>query len=343
MLKLCGKTALVAVMVAAVASPAHAQTDEAAFYKGKQVSLVIAAAVGGGYDLYARLVARHLGKHIPGAPNVVPQNMIGAGGNTGAGFIFNTAPKDGTAIGAATAGVVLDAILLDKARINHDPRKFKWLGSASTEAPMCVLNKDAAANSFDEIFQKETLLGVSGGTTRDYPQLMNKVLGTKFKLITGYPGTREVHMAMERKEVDGVCGMGFSSIQSQRPEWLKQDTVKFVVQEGSIKLPDLQALKVPLSIDYAKTDDQKKVMGLLYTQNTYMRPFMAPPETPDGRVAALRVAFMQTMKDPELLAEAAKARLVVDARSGQELSEAVDYIFALPKSSHDLLRQALIE
>ncbi len=343
MLKLCGKTALVAVMVAAVASPAHAQTDEAAFYKGKQVSLVIAAAVGGGYDLYARLVARHLGKHIPGAPNVVPQNMIGAGGNTGAGFIFNTAPKDGTAIGAATAGVVLDAILLDKARINHDPRKFKWLGSASTEAPMCVLNKDAAANSFDEIFQKETLLGVSGGTTRDYPQLMNKVLGTKFKLITGYPGTREVHMAMERKEVDGVCGMGFSSIQSQRPEWLKQDTVKFVVQEGSIKLPDLQALKVPLSIDYAKTDDQKKVMVLLYTQNTYMRPFMAPPETPDGRVAALRVAFMQTMKDPELLAEAAKARLVVDARSGQELSEAVDYIFALPKSSHDLLRQALIE
>ena len=343
MLKLCGKTALVAVMVVAVASPAHAQTDEAAFYKGKQVSLVIAAAVGGGYDLYARLVARHLGKHIPGAPNVVPQNMIGAGGNTGAGFIFNTAPKDGTAIGAATAGVVLDAILLDKARINHDPRKFKWLGSASTEAPMCVLNKDAAANSFDEIFQKETLLGVSGGTTRDYPQLMNKVLGTKFKLITGYPGTREVHMAMERKEVDGVCGMGFSSIQSQRPEWLKQDTVKFVVQEGSIKLPDLQALKVPLSIDYAKTDDQKKVMGLLYTQNTYMRPFMAPPETPDGRVAALRVAFMQTMKDPELLAEAAKARLVVDARSGQELSEAVDYIFALPKSSHDLLRQALIE
>jgi len=343
MLKLCGKPALVAVMVAAVSSPALAQTDEAAFYKGKQVSLVIAAAVGGGYDLYARLVARHLGKHIPGAPNVVPQNMIGAGGNTGAGFIFNTAPKDGTAIGAATAGVVLDAILLEKARINHDPRKFKWLGSASTEAPMCVLNKDAAASSFDEIFQKETLLGVSGGTTRDYPQLMNKVLGTKFKLITGYPGTREVHMAMERKEVDGVCGMGFSSIQSQRPEWLKQDTVKFVVQEGSIKLPDLQALKVPLSIDYAKTDDQKKVMGLLYTQNTYMRPFMAPPETPDGRVAALRAAFMQTMRDPDLLAEAAKARLLVDARSGQELSEAVDYIFALPKSSHDLLRQALIE
>ena len=343
MLKLFGTTALVAAMVAAAANPAHAQADEAAFYKGKQVSLVIAAAVGGGYDLYARLVARHLGKHIPGAPNVVPQNMIGAGGNTGAGFIFNTAPKDGTAIGAATAGVVLDAILLDKARINHDPRKFKWLGSASTEAPMCVLNKDATANSFDEVFQKETLLGVSGGTTRDYPQLMNKVLGTKFKLITGYPGTREVHMAMERKEVDGVCGMGFSSIQSQRPEWLKQDTVKFVVQEGSIKLPDLQALKVPLSIDYAKTDDQKKVMELLYTQNTYMRPFMAPPETPEPRVAVLREAFMKTMKDPELLAEAAKARLVVDARSGQQLSEAVDYIFALPKSSHDLLRQALIE
>ena len=343
MLKLFGTTALVAAMVAAAANPAHAQADEAAFYKGKQVSLIIAAAVGGGYDLYARLVARHLGRHIPGAPNVVPQNMIGAGGNTGAGFIFNTAPKDGTAIGAATAGVVLDAILLDKARINHDPRKFKWLGSAASDSLICVLNKDAAANSFDEVFQKETLLGVSGGTTRDYPQLMNKVLGTKFKLITGYPGTRDVHLAMERKEVDGVCGMSFISVQSQRPEWLRQDTVKFLVQEGSIQQPDLQALKVPLSIDYAKTDDQKKVMGLLYTQNTYLRPFMAPPETPEARVAALREAFMQTMKDPELLAEAAKARLVVDARSGQELTEVVENIFALPKSIHDQLRKALVE
>ena len=343
MLKIFGKTALVAAMVAAAANPAHAQTDEAAFYKGKQVSLVIAAAVGGGYDLYARLVARHLGKHIPGVPNVVPQNMIGAGGNTGAGFIFNTAPKDGTAIGAATAGVVLDAILLDKARINHDPRKFKWLGSAASDSLICVLNKDAAANSFDEVFQKETLLGVSGGTTRDYPQLMNKVLGTKFKLITGYPGTREVHLAMERKEVDGVCGMGFSSVQSQRPEWLKQDTVKFLVQEGSIQQPEFQALKVPLSIDYAKTDDQKKVMGLLYTQNTYLRPFMAPPETPDGRVAVLREAFMKALKDPELLAEAAKARLMVDARSGQEMTAMVENIFALPKAIHDQLRQALIE
>jgi len=343
MLKIFGKTALVAAMVAAAANPAHAQTDEAAFYKGKQVSLVIAAAVGGGYDLYARLVARHLGKHIPGVPNVVPQNMIGAGGNTGAGFIFNTAPKDGTAIGAATAGVVLDAILLDKARINHDPRKFKWLGSAASDSLICVLNKDAAANSFDEVFRKETLLGVSGGTTRDYPQLMNKVLGTKFKLITGYPGTREVHLAMERKEVDGVCGMGFSSVQSQRPEWLKQDTVKFLVQEGSIQQPEFQALKVPLSIDYAKTDDQKKVMGLLYTQNTYLRPFMAPPETPDGRVAVLREAFMKALKDPELLAEAAKARLMVDARSGQEMTAMVENIFALPKAIHDQLRQALIE
>ena len=343
MLKLFGTTALVAAMVAAAANPAHAQADEAAFYKGKQVSLIIAAAVGGGYDLYARLVARHLGRHIPGAPNVVPQNMIGAGGNTGAGFIFNTAPKDGTAIGAATAGVVLDAILLDKARINHDPRKFKWLGSAASDSLICVLNKDAAANSFDDVFQKETLLGVSGGTTRDYPQLMNKVLGTKFKLITGYPGTRDVHLAMERKEVDGVCGMSFISVQSQRPEWLRQDTVKFLVQEGSIQQPDLQALKVPLSIDYVKTDDQKKVMGLLYTQNTYLRPFMAPPATPDARVATLREAFMQTMKDPELLAEAAKARLVVDARSGQELTEVVENIFALPKSIHDQLRKALVE
>ena len=343
MFKRIAKATLVAALGVAVSSPIKALADEAAFYKGKQVNLIIAAAVGGGYDLYARLVARHLGKHIPGNPTVVPQNMIGAGGNTGAGYLFNTAPRDGTVIGAATAGVVLDAILLDKARINHDPRKFKWLGSAASDSLICVLNKDAPIKSFDDVFQKQVVLGVSGGTTRDYPQLMNKVLGTQFKLITGYPGTRDVHLAMERKEVDGVCGMSFVSVQSQRPEWLKQDTVKFLVQEGSIQQPDLQALKVPLSIDYAKTGDQKKVMGLLYTQNTYLRPFVAPPETPDARVAALRQAFMETLRDPELLAEAAKAHLMIDARSGQEMTELVESIFALPPAIHDQLRRALIE
>ena len=337
------KAALVLTLGAAAAHPARAVADEAAFYRGKQVNLIIAAAVGGGYDLYARLVGRHLGKHIPGNPNIVPQNMLGAGGNTGAGYVFGTAPKDGTVIGAATAGVVLDAILLDKARINHDPRKFKWIGSAASDSLICVLNKEAKAASFDDVFRQETVLGVSGGTTRDYPQLLNKVLGTKFKLITGYPGTRDVHLAMERKEVDGVCGMSFISVQSQRPEWLKQDTVRFLAQEGSVQQPDLQALKVPLTIDYAKTDDQKKVMELLYTQNIYLRPFMAPPETPDARVEALREAFMQTMRDPELLAEAAKARLAVDPRSGKELTEVVEKIFAMPKAIHDQLRQALLE
>ena len=338
-----GKVALVLTLSAVAADPIRAQADEAAFYKGKQVNLIIAAAVGGGYDLYARLVARHLGKHIPGAPNVVPQNMIGAGGNTGAGFVFGTAPKDGTVIGAGTAGVVLDAILLDKARIHHDPRKFKWIGSAASDALVCVFTKDAKAKSFNDVFTQETLVGVSGGTTRDYPQMLNKVLGAKLKLITGYPGTRDVSLAMERKEVEGVCGLSYLSAKSQRPEWLKQDVVTFIAQEGSVQNPELHAMKVPLTIDYAKTDEQKQVMELLYTQNTYLRPYMAPPETPDARVDALRDAFMKTMSDPELLAEAAKARLEVDARPGTEMAEAVDKIFALPKSVHDQLRQALSE
>ena len=316
--------------------------DEAAFYKNKQVSLIIATGVGGGYDLYARLVARHLGKHIPGNPNVVPQNMNGGGGNTAAGYIYSTAPKDGSVIGAARAGVVLDAILLDKARINHDPRKFKWIGSSASDSLICVTNKDVAIKKFDDVFQKEILLGVSGGTTRDYPQLMNKVLGTKFKLITGYPGTRDVHLAMERKEVDGVCGMSWISIQSQRPDWLKQETVNFLVQEGSFDHPDLKAQGVPLSIEYAKTDTQKSVMKLLYTQNTYLRPFMTPPETPDQRVRTLREAFNKTLNDVDLLTEASKAKLAIDARSGEEVSAMVEEVFALPSSIHDQLRQALL-
>ena len=337
------KISFVGAIVAAALNPIQAKADEPPFYKGKQINLIIAAAVGGGYDLYARLVARHLGKHLPGAPNIVPQNMMGGGGNTAAGYVYATAPKDGTVIGAATAGIVLDALLLDKARINHDPRKFKWIGSAASDSLICVLNRDAGVKSFDEIFQKEAVLGVSGGTTRDYPQMMNKVLGTKFKLITGYPGTRDVGLAMERKEVDGMCGMSWLSLQSQRPEWLKQDIVRFLVQEGADGRQELGGQKVPLSIDYAKTDAQKQVMALLYTQNTYLRPFMAPPETPEARVAELRAAFLKSLGDPELLAEAAKARLVVDGRSGEDMTRMVESVFALPKSVHDHLRQALTE
>jgi hypothetical protein len=233
--------------------------------------------------------------------------------------------------------------LLDKARINHDPRKFKWIGSAASDSLICVLNRDAGVKTFDEVFQKEAVLGVSGGTTRDYPQMMNKVLGTKFKLITGYPGTRDVGLAMERKEVDGMCGMSWLSLQSQRPEWLKQDIVRFLVQEGADGRQELQGQKVPLSIDYAKTDAQKQVMALLYTQNTYLRPFMAPPETPEARVVELRAAFLKALGDPELLAEAAKARIVVDGRSGADMTKMVESVFALPKSVHDHLRQALTE
>ncbi|MBX9758568.1 MAG: hypothetical protein K2Y29_07290 [Beijerinckiaceae bacterium] len=316
--------------------------DESAFYKGRQVNLIIAAAVGGGYDLYGRIVARHIGRHIPGSPNVVAQNMLGGGGNTGAGYVYATAPKDGSVIGAATAGVVLDAILLDKARINHDPRKFKWLGSAASDQMVCVVNKDSKATSFSDAFSSEILIGVSGGTTRDYPQMLNKVLGTRFKLIMGYPGTRDVHLAMERKEVDGVCGMSFVSIQSQRPEWLKEDGVRFLVQEGATDEPQLSARKVPLTVDFAKEPEQRQVMEMLYNQNIFLRPFMVAPETPPARVAALRKAFLDALADPLLLAEADKARLAISPKSGEEMERMVEAVFAAPPRVHEKLRESLL-
>lgn len=335
---LAGATALGALLFAV--QPALA--DESAFYKGRQVNLVIAATVGGGYDLYGRLVARHIGKHIPGSPNVVPQNMLGGGGNTAAGFVYGTAPKDGSVIGAATAGVVLDAILLEKARIQHDPRKFKWLGSAASDQMVCVVDRASGVTSFNDAFSREVLIGVSGGTTRDYPQMLNKVLGTKFKLIMGYPGTRDVHLAMERKEVDGVCGMSFVSIQSQRPDWLKEDGVRFLVQEGSIDEPQLSARKVPLTIDFAKDPEQRQVMEMLYNQNIYLRPFMVAPETPPARVEALRKAFMAALADPEMLAEAAKARLTISPKSGEEMERMVEAVFAAPPRIHERLRESLL-
>jgi tripartite-type tricarboxylate transporter receptor subunit TctC len=315
------------------AGRAVAQGDDAvaAFFRGKTVSLYVGSPVGGGYDGYARLLARHFGTHIPGAPAVVVQNMPGAGSNKAAGFIYSQAPRDGTAIGAIQPGAIQAQLLSDQS-VQQDARKFIYLGNANSDVYLCFVRADAPVKSFAETFAHEIVLGASaeGATLRDLPVMLDNVLGTKFRIVTGYAGSHEVTLAIEKGEVQGMCGMGWVSLSMEHPDWVASGKMRVLVQEDMKGHPDLNRMGVPRSIEFAKTDEDRQIMELIYSQNVFGRPYVLPPGVPAERVAALRTAFMATFADPELLEDARKIRFEVGALSGEDLQAMVARLFALP-------------
>lgn len=321
---------------------AHAQTAMETFYRGKNVQLVIGSNVGGGYDFYGRLVGRYIGRYIPGKPNVVVANMAGAGGNTAAGYVYSVAPRDGTVIAASSSGSLLDALIGDKTIVRYEPLKFNFIGSANSEVSICIIRRDAEVQTFEDAFTKEALIGSSGGTTRDLPTALNRVLGTKFKLISGYPGTREIMLAMEKGEVQGLCGIGYTSTISQRPDWLKPDSpMRALVQESSRSGAELDRLGVPLSVNYAKTAEQRQILDIIYAQLLFTRPFMMAPDVPKERVEAIRTAFTQALADPELIAEGARQNLIIDAMSGAELESRIRGLYEQPPEVIAKVRKAM--
>ena len=324
------------------AGAASAQDSVESFYKGKQISVIVGSSAGGGYDTYARLLARHFGQAIPGNPTVVVQNMSGAGSNRAAGYIYAVAPKDGTATGAIFPGAVLQP-LLSEVPVPHDPSKLVYLGSANSDVYVCYVRSDAAVKTFKDVLTKELIIGASnpGATTYDLPLLLNSVLGAKFKIVTGYPGSREITLALDRSEVQGACGIGWTGIEQMHPDWFTQDKVRVLVQLSNKGHPDLNKRGVPLAEELAKTDDDKRVIRLVFSQGQFGRPYVLPPEVPAERVAALRMAFMQALGDKTLRAEAAKMQLDVDAMSGEELQKLVADLYATPKHLIERARQAL--
>ena len=235
---------------------------------------------------------------------VVPSNMAGAGGNTAVGHVYSVAPKDGTYMVASSSGSLLDALIGDKSIVRHEPLRLQFIGSANSEVSLCILRKDAPAQSFAETLTKEVLIGSSGGTTRDLPTTLIRVLGSKMKLISGYPGTREVMLAMEKGEVHGICGIGYTSTISQRPDWLKPDSsMRAILQETIKGLPELDRLGIPVAMDFAKTGEQRTILEIIYSQLLFTRPFMMAPEVPRERVDAIRKAFQQALADPDEMVE----------------------------------------
>ena len=334
------------VIAASLATPAAAsgKDDETArFYKGKQVTMVIGSSTGGGYDLYGRLVARHIGKHIPGTPTVVSSNMVGAASLVAAQYVYNVGPKDGTAIGAIYPQVVLDQLIGEKASIKLDPRKLNYLGSANSEVYICMVRADTPIKTLEDAMKIEVIMGATapGSSSYDFPRLLNSVLGTKFRVVSGYPGNQQIALALEKREIDGTCGTGWSTLASARPHWLRDGFIRVIAQEGLKGNAELDAMRVPLAISYAKTPEQRQIMEIVYSQLLFGRPFVVAPEVPAERLEALQTAFMSALRDPELLAEAKKLNLEVTAMPGSEVKAMVERLFSTAPEIVERTKQVL--
>src|SRR5436190_16118098 len=339
--------ACVGIIAALAAGPARAQEAVAQFYKGKQITVLVGSSAGGGYDIYARLLARHMPKHIAGSPTMTVTNMPGAGSNAAAAHVYNVAPKDGTVIGAlqnsAVLDALLDALLGDTKRLRHDATKFVHLGSATIDHYVCIARADAEVKSFKDLLTQELIIGASqpGTSTRDFPAMLNNMTGSKIRLVSGYPGTREITLAIEKDEVKGLCGFSWSSLKAQRPNWIASGFIRVLVQEHDKGNPEISKMGVPLAVDFATTPENRRVMELIYSSETFGRPYMMAPGVPEERIGALRKAFMATMRDQDLLAEAQRIGVVIDPISGEELQTLSEGTFATPAAVVERAKQAM--
>jgi tripartite-type tricarboxylate transporter receptor subunit TctC len=296
---------------------------------GGVVNVVIGYPPGAIYDVYGRLFARHLGKHLPGNPSVVVQNMPGAGSLRSANYLYGVAPKDGSTIGLFARGIAMQP-LLDSQGIQFDAQKFNWLGSTSAEVSVVVASAAKPFKTIQDAQQREMVVSASGSGADSviFPYILNGVIGTKFKVVTGYPGNADMLLAVERGEADGNAGTSWISLVSIKPDWVRDGKINVLLQMADKKHPDLP--NVPLAADLAKNDSDRKVLDLILSRQNMAYPFVAPPDLPADKLTALRQAFDATMKDPEFLADAKRQNLEVDPVSGDEIAAVVRNAYATP-------------
>ena len=306
------------------------------FYKGKTVNLVIGFSVGGGYDLYARHLARHIGRHIPGQPTILPQNMPGAGSLKAANYVYTAAPKDGTAFGTFSRTTGINPLLESGA--TFDGTKFSWLGSVTDDVSTCVTWHTSPVKTWKDFLEKPVTLGGQGPSSEPdiFARLYKNVFGAPIKLVAGYPGTNEISLAMERGEVDGLCGLSWSTIKTRHAAWLRDKKINLLVQAAFKKEPEIDA-QVPLVMDMTQDKEKLQILKLILAAQEMARPFAAPPGIPADRKAALVKAFDLTMKDPEFLADAKKLNIDVNPVGAKALDELLAELYATPK---DVVKKA---
>lgn len=325
-------------VVAVDAQPARETPAE--FYAGKTFTIIVGSDSGGGYDANARVMARHLGRHIPGNPNVIVKNMPGAGSIIAANHIYNVAPKDGTVIGLIQRGNLMAKIT--RQSVQFDLEKIQWVGNLSSEPGLIVAWHTAPHRTADDLFKTELTVGGSGavGENETIPRLLNAFIGTKFRLVSGYPSNAAILLAMERGEVQGVADWTWGNIKARRPEFLRDQKIHLLMLVGIEREPDLP--DVPLPQEYAKNPADRQAMEVFFALKTVARPIMAAPGVPEERMRALREAFMAMARDPAFLQDAQKSGVDVDPTAGDVVQRVVQKIAATPADVAKRLADAIM-
>lgn len=336
-----GVVAIAGLIAAAAFAPIPAGADVGEFYKGKTINGIIGYPPGGGYDLYMRTLARHMGRHIPGNPNIVPRNMPGAGSLVAANYIYNTAPKDGTILGAF-ASSTLFSIKLGETRGKFEVDKFTWIGNLDQTVGTCTVWHTSGVKSFDDLMRREAIFGASGPTAVNstHARGFNALFGTRIKIINGYPSSTSALLAMKRGEVHGGCGFALSSLKATRAQEWKSGNLIPIIQTGYEKNED-DLKGVPHIYEYAKSDEDKQIMNLIYGTHILGRPISAPPDIPADRAKALRAAFDAMVKDPKFLTEAEKLKLPINPWSGEKVEDVIRQFASYPQATYDRAIKAL--
>jgi tripartite-type tricarboxylate transporter receptor subunit TctC len=326
------------ILAMALPGPAHAAGVED-FYKGRTISLIIGYSAGSGYDLYARLLARFIGRHIPGHPAVIAQNMPGAGSLKTANYVYGVAPKDGSVIASIGRSAPIEPLLGDA---QFDGRNFTWLGSIASNSSLCATWHTTAIKTWQDALSKPFALAGEGlGSDPDnFVRILKNLFHAKVRIVSGYPGGTEMNLAIERGEVDGRCGWSWDSIKSTRPDWLRDRKINLLAVFSLQKAADIPA-EVALVGDLADSDEKRQILRVHLAGQALGRPFFTSPGVPQDRKAALRSAFDATMKDPDFVAEIAKAKLEVNPTSGAEIDRLLAEIYATPKDVIERAKQAV--
>lgn len=316
------------VACVALAQSASAQTP-AEFYRGKTITMLIAGDAGGGYDVYARAFARHMSKHIPGNPDIIPKNQPAGFGLAAANTLYAKADKDGLTMASFTNNVPMDPLFGNPAA-HYDPLKMVWLGSIGKLQNVCATWHTSPVKTLEQAREKEIFVGAAGATSNTalMPRISNELLGTKFKIVGGYNGANDLTLSIEKGEVEGICGLSWSTMKASRPHWIRDHLLNVIVQMGLDKLPDLP--NVPSALDLVSDPVKKRVLELILIRQETGRPFALPPGVPQDRADALKAAFSATLKDPEFVAEAKKLQLEIDPLSGDQVTQLLTKAYGAP-------------
>jgi len=323
--------------LAAMASPISA----ADYYDGKTMTLIIGTDVGGGFSIYARAIGRHLPRYIPGRPTIVLKNMPGAGGAVASTWLYRKAPRDGTIIASVPPNAILGRLFGDH-RMGYEPARFYYLAGAERSTRVCVTFQHSRVRTLADALVRTAIIGATtvGSPTREYAAIVRRALGARFEIVSGYKGPPDLFVAMERGEIDGVCGIDWSALKSQQPEWLKEKKLNILVQGSLQPHPELAQLGVPTPWTYIKDDiDRKAVELMVEFQQAFGRAYMAPPDVPGELVQILREAFSAVLRDPEFLADAGKLRIDITPQAGEDIQQVVDRLYSAPRAVVDRLKQ----